>query len=189
MSDDLILKREPRELHPEGQFAAVCLDLIAMGYRVQEFQGHQSASESVVFVFGTGEKNSKGFEFYVASEMTLSTSPKGRLLKFLTDWRGKPFTSEEMLGGFKLASLVGKVALISLVRKVSTLGNPRVEIGAIMPLPKGMAPPVIGAYKRPDFWAQKKAEYEAAYKQFMGRTLRGDAEGSGEQDDDETVPF
>ena len=189
MSDDLILKREPREIHPEGQFAAVCLDVIAMGMRVNDFQGHQSASESCVFIFSTGEKNSKGQEFTVPCEMTMSMSPKARLQKFLTGWRGKPFTAEELAAGFKLSSLVGKTALISLVGKVSKAGNPRVEIDTIMPLPKGMNPPVLGKYVRPEFWAQKKAEYEAAYKQFMGRTMRGDAEGSGEPDDDENTPF
>jgi hypothetical protein len=189
MSDDLILKREPREIHPEGQYAAVCLDVIAMGMRVNEFQGKQSVSESCVFVFGTGEVNSKGQEFHVFSEMTVSMNSKAKLPKFLTGWRGKPFTTEEMAAGFKLSSLIGKHALVSLIKKTSALGNDRTEIDTIMPLPKGMPPPVIGRYTRPEFWSQRKAEYAAAYAQFMGRTMRGDAEGSGEEDDDETTPF
>lgn len=191
MADDLILKKEPRELHPEGQFAAVCLDLISMGMRVNEFQGHQSASESCVFVFATGEKNSKGQEFYVSTEMTLSMSAKAKLPKFLTGWRGKAFTNEELAAGVDLKSLVGKTALISLVKKFALQsGNARVDIDTIMPLPKGMQPPVVGKYVRPEFWARKKLEYAMAYNDFIGRAKRGDAEGSGEiVDDEDSVPF
>lgn len=191
MADDIILKKEPRELHPEGQFAAVCLDLISMGMRVNEFQGHQSASESCVFVFATGEKTSKGQEFYVSTEMTLSMSPKAKLPKFLTGWRGKAFTNDELAAGVDLKALVGKTALVSLVKKFAiTTGNPRVEIDTIMPLPKGMPPPVIGKYERPAFWAQKKIEYAMAYNEFMGRTMRSEAQGSGEPvEDDDSVPF
>ncbi len=190
MADDIILKNAPREIHPDGQFAAVCVDLISMGMRVNEFQGHESASESIVFVFATGEKNSKGFDFFVSSELTLSMSPKAKLPKFLTGWRGKAFTNEELAAGVKLGSLVGKTALLSLVKKVSVAGNPRVDIDTIMPLPKGMEPPVVGKYERPEFWARKKIEYAMAYNKFLGRTMRGDAEGSGEEvDDADSVPF
>ncbi len=189
MADEIILQRKPRETHPEGQFAAVCVDLISMGMRVNEFQGHESASESIVFVFATGEKNTSGFDFFVSAEMTLSMSPKAKLPKFLTGWRGKAFTTDELAAGVQLGTMVGKTALLSLVGKVSAAGNPRVDIETIMPLPKGMIPPVVGKYTRPEFWAAKKIEYAMNYDRFLGRTLKSEAQGSGEPDDDENVPF
>jgi hypothetical protein len=190
MSDELILKREPRELHPEGQFAALCLDVIAMGMRVRAFPGQaESASESCVFVFATGERNSKGQEFSIPVEMTVSMGARASLPKFLAGWRGKPFTSVEMAEGIKLASFVGRTALVSIVNKPTAAGNLRVAIDTIMPLPKGMPPPVVGKYERAPFWAQKKIEYKMAYDQFLGRTMRGDVEGSGEEAADDEVPF
>lgn len=180
MADDLLLKREPRETHPAGQFPALCVDLIDMGMRVQDFQGKESTAHSCVFVFATGEKDSKGYEFQVPYEVNITFGERSKLLKFLTQWRGKPFLAEELAAGFRLSSLAGKPALLSLVTKTSKTGNDYIVIDTIMPLPKGMQPPVIGKYERVPFWAEKKIEYAMAYNAFMKRTLRGDAQGSGE---------
>lgn len=181
VADELLLRKEPREAHPEGQFAAVCLDLIDLGMRVSTFPGApESASHSCVFVFGTGEKDSKGFEFTIPYECNVTFGERSKLIKFLTQWRGKPFSPEELGTGFKLSSLVGKTALVSLVGKTSKSGNAYVVIDTIMPLPKGMTPPVLGQYKRPDFWAQRKIEYRLAFDAFQKRVMRRDVEGSGE---------
>lgn len=189
MSDEIVVKQEPRELHPEGQYAALCVDLIGLGYRVNDFQGHQSASESCVFVFVTNEVNSKGFVFHLPQELNVSTGAKAKLMKFLRQWRGKDFTPEEMGAGFTLSAWVGKPALVSLVKKFSKAGNPRIEIDTIMPLPKGMTPPQKGDYKRADFWAKKKLEYAAEYQKFLGRTMRGDPISESLPDDVDTTPF
>ena len=184
MTDDIIVKREPQEIHPEGQFGALCVDIIALGMRVQDFQGHESASEACAFIFTTLEKNTKGYAFTIQTEMNVSTSAKSKLLKFLERWNGRTFTSEELGSGFKLSEYIGKPALISLVRKISKLGNPRVEIDTIMPLPKGMPAPLRGDYRRAEFWERKKEEYAAAYSRFMSRTMRGEPLGVEEDLED-----
>ena len=188
MSDEIVVKQEPRELHPEGQFAAVCVDLIALGMRVNDFQGHESAAESCVFVFVTGEVNSKGFAFSIPYEVTVSTSPKAKLMKLLKSWRGKDFTPEELGSGFTLSAYVGKPALVSLIKKFSKAGNPRIEIETIMPLPKQMPVPQKGDYKRQEFWATKKLEYASAYQKYLGKLRRGEPD-EVEIADDETAPF
>ena len=35
---------QQRELHPQGPFAAVCVDIIDLGMRVKDFQGKKKAA-------------------------------------------------------------------------------------------------------------------------------------------------
>lgn len=187
MNDEVVLRQEPKEVHPEGQFGMLCVDLISLGMRVQEFEGNQSAVEACAFIFTTGATTSKGYPLLLAQELNVTTGQRSKLVKFLSDWRGKPFTPEELGSGFSLSSFVGKTALGSIIRKVSRLGNPRAEIGGIMPLPKGMAAPLRGDYKRAEFWAKKKAEYAAAYQAFMSKTMKGEPDEEPTPKDE--VPF
>lgn len=189
MTDDLILKREPREVHPAGQFPVVCLDLIDMGMRVSDFNGKETSAHSCVFIFGTGEKSSKGMEFYIPYECNITFGEKSKLLKFLTQWRGKPFQAQELSEGFKLSSLVGKQALVSLSVRTSKSGNDYAVIETIMPLPKGMTPPVLGGYTRAPFWAEKKLEYKMAYDKFLGRSAGGSQSSSAPDEILNEVPF
>lgn len=187
MTDELILRREPRETHPAGQYPAMCLDLIDLGMRVSDFQGRESAAHSCVFVFATGERTSKGMDFTIPYECNVTFGERSKLLKFLNQWRGKPFEPAELNSGFKLSALVGKTALVSLTTKVSKTGNEYTVIDTIMPLPKGMPPPVIGEYKRAPFWAEKKIEYKLAYDQFMARVMREQAQAQGKPPPDEPL--
>ena len=103
-------------------------------------------------------------------------------MKLLTAWRG--LTPAELGAGFVLSHYVGKTALLSLITKVSKMGNPRIEIGTIMPLPKGMPASSVENYKRPDFWASKKLDYAKEYQKYLSGMKSGSEDISGEP-----VPF
>ena len=188
MTDEVAVKKEPREIHPEGQFSVICVDLIALGMRVQDYDGKETgACESCALVFVSTEKNTQGYQFSLAQELNVTLGKKSKLLKFLTDWRGRAFTTEELGAGFVLSAYVGKTALVSVIHKTSHLGNKRAEIATIMPLPAGLTVPTRGDYRRPDFWEKKKAEYAAHYKIFMAQTMK--AEGDDTATPKDETPF
>lgn len=191
--DDIILSKPKRELHPAGSFAALCVDLIDLGMRVQEYQGKTSASQSCVLVFGTGETDSKGFELFPFREFNVSMGTRSKLRAFLETWRGKAFSAEEAQG-FALKALVGKPAMLTVAHATSKAGNDYSKLEVAAPMPKGMLPPVVGKYERAAFWEARKAEYASDYQKFIGSGVpKGDASYHGpitdSADDDSSVPF
>lgn len=173
MTDEVVIRQEPREVCPEGQYSALCVDLIALGMKVQTFEGKETgACEACALVFVIAEKNSKGYAFTLVQELNVTTGQRSKLVKFLQQWRGKSFTADELGTGFTLSAYVGKTALVSVINKVSRLGNKRAEIATIMPLPAGLPAPTKGDYKRPEFWVKQKQRYAEEYSAFMGKTMK-----------------
>lgn len=189
--DDIYVKNEdkPREIHPEGQFASVCVDLIDLGMRVTDYQGHKKASQSCVLVFWTGEKNKVGYAMEVSREFAVSFYEKANLSKFLEAWRGKAFTPQEREAGMSLKSLVGKPCLLSIVHNLSKNGKTYANIGAIMPMMKGLTPPSGEGYKRADYWKVKKLTYEANFRLFQQDTAGGDISYEGDIENASSDPF
>lgn len=191
--DDIFVKNEdrPREIHPDGQFASVCVDLIDLGMKVTNWSGHEKASQSCVLVFWTGEKNKMGFAMEVAREFSVSFYERSNLSKFLEAWRGKPFTPEERNAGISLKTLVGKPCLLSIVHNVSkNNGKTYANIGAIMPLPKAMPAPSGEGYKRAEYWKMTKEKYAVIYKSFLKSDASGDVSYEGDLEAaDADTPF
>lgn len=194
--DDIFVKNEdkPREIHPEGQFASVCVDLVDLGMKVVEFPGApKRAVQYCAFVFWTGEKNKAGFAMDVSRELSVSFFDTSNLTKLLVAWRGKAFTDEERKAGLSLKTLVGKPCILSIVHNVSkTNGKTYANIGGIMPLMKGMAPPSGEGYKRSEYWKTKKLTYEAEYQLFRQSEERGDESYEGDLESgsaDSDTPF
>ena len=190
--DDIFVRNEdkPREIHPDGQFSSVCVDLIDLGMKVTNWNGHEKAAQSCVLIFWTGEKNKMGFAMEVAREFNVSFFEKANLPKFLEAWRGKPFTVEERNAGLSLKALVGKPCLLSIVHNVSkNNGKTYANIGAIMPLPKGMPTTSGEGYSRSEYWKKKKLEYEVIYKSFLKSSASGDVSYEGDIEGDSDMPF
>jgi len=162
MSDNVIARDGGKKFtpHPEGQFAAVCTDVIDLGERVKEFPGTPpKITPTVALVFETGEVNEDGKAHTVAKEFNVSMNEKAALRQFLEAWRGKSYSEAEARAGVPLGKLAGHAALVSVEHRTSAGGRTYATFRTIAPLPKAMAAPELPAYTRADYWAERKAEY------------------------------
>lgn len=205
MADDVVARDEskPFPIHPEGQFAAVCVDTVDLGLRVEQFEGKaKKLTSKCAIVYATGASDpDTGEMLTVAPELTVSMYETSGLRVLLEAWRGKSYTEEQAKDGVKLAKMVGHPALIVVEHKRSGKGRSYAKIKAIMPLPEGMPKAILPAeYVRADFWDKRKKAYAAEVVEFRKgaqRPVGAAAGGNGnfsdypealdEEDDD--LPF
>jgi hypothetical protein len=156
--------------HPEGQFTAVCVDVIDLGERLRVFSGKTpKVSQMCALVFLTGETNEDtGAPHDVHSEFTVSMFERANLRLFLEAWRGRAYTDDQAKEGVPLHKLVGHPGLVSIMHQQSKAGRTYATIQSIMPLPKGLVPPAVDteAYKRAAFWEDRKKGYAAELANF-----------------------
>ena len=159
------------EAHPDGQYAAVCVDVIDLGERVEAFPGTpEKLAPKVALVFYTGETNSAGQPIYPTAELSRFFSEKATLRKHLESWHGKPYTPEQLKAGIPLHKLVGQPCLLNIVHKQSAKGRTYANILNITPLPKGMQPPAVPQdYERAPFWQDRITDYLAGAQAFRAR--------------------
>lgn len=154
--------------HPEGQFAAVCVDVIDLGRVVKSYPGSKSyVAKELALVFWTGEVNEEGEPHEVSAKMTVSMGSKANLRAFLEAWRGKSYTDDEAKAGVPLHKLVGHAALLSVEHKTSAKGRTYAKIKAVSPLPKAMPKPDLPEYTRPPFWLEVMEANAAAVNVFL----------------------
>lgn len=186
--------------HPEGQFPAVCVDVVNLGDRVEQFLDKpKRLVPKVALVFQTGEINADTNELHqVSVEFTISMGEKANLRKFLEQWRGKKYTEEQAEAGVPIHKLEGHPALITVEHKVSKQNRRYAVINGIVPLPKGLLKPTLPAYERPEFWEERKkanAEAAKAFRQEQHPVSNGDQGDTGFEDfppphlDDDGLPF
>jgi hypothetical protein len=172
---------QQRELHPQGPFAAVCVDIIDLGMRVKDFQGKKKAAHTCALVFSTGKASKEGYSLDLSQEFTISLHEKATMTKFLEAWRGQVFSEEEKGSSFSLMAFAKKPGLISVVHRKSKDGSKTyANIGAIMPLPEGMKVPDVVAYERPPYFAKRKEQYAAEFAAYMS---------APPEVDEDNVPF
>lgn len=147
------------EPHPEGQYAARCIDVIDFGM-VETRYGKKHRGG---IVFWCGERGDEDKLLTTSAFFTLSLYETSNLRGFLERWRGKPFTPEE-LKGFDLETLIGVNAFIQITHNV-TPAKTYANIDTIMKLPKGTDPvPVPEDYVRyADRQAENSTEPEPAH--------------------------
>ena len=201
MSDTILARGTESKFqpHPEGQYVAQCVDTIDLGEKVQDFPGTKPyLAQTCALVFRTGERNSETGDYIdIAKEYTVSMGEKANLRKDLTQWRGKPYTAEQVEQGVPLHKLTGNHALITVSHRVSGKGRTYANITAIVGIPKQMAGSVASYddYERAEYWSTKKAEYQEAAEKCKAeqtrRTLPEDADGfpAALQDTDDDLPF
>lgn len=184
--------------HPVNQYVAQCVDVIDLGEKVESYPGKTDhLARKCVLVFRTGEKNEEtGDDIDVAREFTISMGDKANLRKFLEQWRGQPYTDEQIAAGVKLDKLTGQHALLSIGHRTSGKGRTYAIITACVGIPKQMAAMVTTYtdYARAEYWNKTKAEYSAAATAFRAKMQEHDVSDwreetpSGEPDDDD-LPF
>lgn len=182
--------------HSEGQFAAICVDVVNLGVNVETFPGQEPREVAkVALVFATGERQEDKSLTLVTVEMTLSANEKANLRKFLESWRGKSYTAEQAEAGLPVNKLYGQSALISIEHVLTRKGRKFAKIASIGPLPKAMSGPdgkTIMEYERPKFMEDRKAAYAAAlakHREARGDDLPTPQQPLEDEDDAEGVPF
>lgn len=176
MADTLVAKGSDAKFmpHPEGQFLGQCVDAIDMGHKVEDFPGTpKKLAQKCVLVFRTGEVNPETAEFIdIAREFSLSMGEKSNLRKFLEQWRGKPYTTEQIKQGVPLHKLVGQHGLLTVAHRVSGQGRTYANIAACVGIPKQMAGSVVAYdnYERADYWQTRKEEYQKAAEAFLAES-------------------
>lgn len=118
--------------HPEGQFRAVCVDVVEMHNVPTEF----GPKNKVRLVFQTEEPLADGRPAMASASFNASLNEKSRLRPFLEAWRGRKFTPEE-LKGFDLEVLLGAGAVLQ-IQHTEKSGKVYDNITSIMRLMKGM---------------------------------------------------
>jgi hypothetical protein len=124
--------------HPEGQFRAVCVDVVDLGMVETTWNGNTKMKHRIRIVFQTDAEMDDGKPAMVSQFCTLSLAETSALRPFLQSWRGKAFTPEE-LNGFDVEKLIGVGAVIQIVH-VKKNDKTYANISTIMRLMKGMEP-------------------------------------------------
>lgn len=185
MSDTITAKGSDSKFkpHPEGQFVGVCVDVVNLGEKVQDFPGTTKyLASTCAIVFRTGEKNEETGEYIdIAREFTVSMGEKANLRKFLEQWRGKPYDKGALEQGVPLHKLEGNPALLTISHKVSGKNRTYANITACVGIPKQMAGTVTKYtdYQRAEYWDQKRKQYAEDAARF-----RSEATPAAEPDDE-----
>ena len=204
MSDTILAKGTESKFapHPEGQFVGQCVDVLALGDKVQDFPGTEPyLAPTCALVFRTGEQNHETGECIdIAREFTVSMGEKANLRKFLEQWRGRPYTKEQVTAGVPIDKLTGQHALLSVAHRTSGKGRVYANITACVGVPKAMLATVTAYtdYVRAEYWETKKQEYAEAAARFKADQSPKATKHDGtfddfpaalEDDDDSNLPF
>lgn len=204
-------KSDNREfkLPPAGTHVARCVQVVDLGTQRGEWQGKPKETHKVRLAWELPtEKDTFRPEvgpepFVIGKEFTVSLDEKASLRKTLEAWRGRPFTEEE-LGGFNIAKLLGVPAMLN-IQHVEKNGKTFANISAVMALPKStVVDPQINKslhfelemgrdsqqFKALPEWLQKKVgecvEWAAAPAESPEEPAH---EADPEEDPAEAVPF
>jgi hypothetical protein len=203
MSDVITAKGSESKFrpHPEGQHIGVCVDVVDLGLKVQDFPGTDPyLAATCALVFRTGERNEETGEYIdIAREFTVSMGDRANLRKFLEQWRGRPYTKDDIDKGVPLHKLDGQPAMLSISHKVSGKNRTYANITACVGVPKQMLASVqtYDDYVRDEYWQSKRKDYAEAAAKFRGDTTGlsgGDDhawldDAPPMDDDDASLPF
>jgi len=128
---------------PAGVWPAVCVSITDLGTQTNTFNGETKSARQLLirWELDTDERMGDGRPFALSEIYTASLHPKSGLHKLLVAWFGKA-PSE---GSFDLSKLLGRGCQVQVIHRVPTAGKRAGEtvadIGAVMPLAKGMKAP------------------------------------------------
>lgn len=126
---------------PMGTHMARCVGIIDIGTQHGEYKGVPNVRRQCIVRWELPTaKMDDGQPFIVSRFYTQSLSEKSNLRKDLANWRGRPFTKEE-LEGFDSKNILGKGCMLSITKNENT---GKVGVSGVMALVSGMdLPPQI----------------------------------------------
>jgi hypothetical protein len=175
------------ENHPEGQYRAICMDVVDLG--LVENKQFGKMQHKVAVVFHTEAKMKDGRPFEQWERFTLSLDERARLRSFLQSWRGRAFTEQE-LAGFDLEKLIGVQAYLQIIHNQSN-GKTYANVSTVMLPPRGAAKlePTAGYERRKDRKPEVSKTPEPAMAQSVPAGRGYDELPAALQDEDDDLPF
>jgi hypothetical protein len=160
-------KNFPKLPLPEsGTTQAVCCAVWDLGLQKTSFNGEEKIQHKIIIAWEIAqlidapESEYHGKPYMLNKRYTLSLGEQANLRKDLESWRGKPFSSEEILHGFDVESLYGINCLIGIKHEVDKKDASIVyaNVTAILPPTKGMEKmiPIRAKDEAPPKWVQEK---------------------------------
>ncbi len=185
--------------HSEGQCAVLCVDVVNLGTKVEEYPGQPVREvDKAVLVFASGERQEEDDSLVlVTAEMTLSMNEKANMRRFLESWRGKSYTAEQADEGVPLEQLQGQAALVSIEHVITKRNRKFAKIKSVSPLPKAMdalSNEILEEYTRPPFFEDRKKEYADGVRKYRAEVgvapddVPDDECGNGDEEEDD-LPF
>ena len=124
---------------PPGCHFAICNMVIDLGVQQTTFKGQAKSQHKVYLRWEvpderiTWEKDGKEHEgpCAIGATYTLSLSEKANLRKVLENWRGQPFTADE-LKGFDITKLAGKCCQIMVQHDTGSNGKTYANVTGVM---------------------------------------------------------
>jgi hypothetical protein len=135
------------ELHPEGLFAAVCVDVIDRGMVDTGAFGFKHMID--IRWLTSVEDEETGHRLWVSRRYNNSLHEKANLRRDLQTWRGQKFTAEQ-LQRFDLETLLGKPCQVQIVQDTKPDGAVYANVTAVLPAAQGVPKivPKKGEYTR-----------------------------------------
>ena len=135
-----------RPLPESGTVQAVCCGVWDLGLQKTSYNGEEKIQHKIIIAWEIAEKiNAPESEYHgkpymLNKKYTLSLGEQATLRKDLESWRGKPFTSEEIMNGFDVEKLYGVNCYIGITHEPDRKDASVVyaNVTAILPLPKGI---------------------------------------------------
>lgn len=195
MSDTILARGADSKFkpHPEGQFIGQCVDTIDLGEKVSDFPGETPYLMQVcALVFRTGERNEETGDYIdVHREFTVSMGERANLRKFLEQWRGRPYTPDQIEAGVPLDKLTGNHGLLTVTHRTSGKGKVYANITACVGIPKQMDSARVhyDDYVREEFWSLRKKDYSDGAAKFRAANAGPSIESDLPADDDDDLPF
>ena len=141
------------ELPPEGMHAGACVDVLDIGLRETNWQGHAKQNFQVRFVFQIEPRREKahrkGERFTVSRNFNNVYGLQAALPKMLKAWTGHAFTPEEWKT-LDLESFLWRPTLLNITYTVAD-GRTYANIENILPWPKGQEPLKPENYLRSEY--------------------------------------
>ena len=128
------------EIIDAGNYYASCYRYYDLGHQQLEYQGKTTTPHRVLITWELPDEridiNGEDLPRVISKEYTLSLHENATLRHHLQQWRGQPFTKEQ-LAGFDLQNILGKNCMINVIHNTRN-GKTYANVGSIAPLMKGM---------------------------------------------------
>jgi len=127
---------------PSGMHLARCYRVVDMGTQKSSWQGTDKYQRKVMVQFEIHSEDAdgkplltdKGDPLSISKNYTLSLAERATLAIDLESWRGAAFTSDERKG-FDLNNVLGKWAMLNVIKSVGNDGKEYTNIDSINPVP------------------------------------------------------
>ena len=194
-----------------GTYPARCFAIVDVGHTMNEtykkliayvYFGFEIPSEQILIAGDVSPRT-------IWARYTLpGTNEKANLRKMLEQWRGKAFTTDEIVAGFPLSKILGSACILTLTADATPSGVVYNHIAAVSKLMKGMKIDVPitkqvifstqnpeedlssrGLEQLPNF-LQERVRESVEYKDYLEKQMENGAEEFAPiATDDEDLPF